>query len=71
MFQKLELFMPSAVSLHSPEDRNRSDFQNVVVSSCLELRTVGNAQKPTDSECYTPSSEPFRIPLKMSVNGTF
>jgi hypothetical protein len=26
----------------------------------LEFRAMDKAQKPSDSECYTPSSEPFR-----------
>jgi hypothetical protein len=27
----------------------------------LEYRIMGKVQKPIDSECYSPSSEPFRI----------
>jgi hypothetical protein len=27
----------------------------------LEYRTMGKVQKPSNSECYMPSSEPFRI----------
>jgi hypothetical protein len=27
----------------------------------LEYRTMEKVQKPSNSECYTPSSEPFRI----------
>jgi hypothetical protein len=27
----------------------------------LEYRTMGEVQKPINSECYAPSSEPFRI----------
>jgi hypothetical protein len=33
------------VSLHQPEDGNRSSFRNVVFSSYLEFRTVDEAQK--------------------------
>jgi hypothetical protein len=27
----------------------------------LEYRTMEKFQKPSNSECYTPSSEPYRI----------
>jgi hypothetical protein len=30
-------------------------------SSYLEFRTMDKVQKPTHSECYTPSSEPVRF----------
>jgi hypothetical protein len=46
-------------SLPSPEDRNRSNFRKVVFSSYLELRTRDKVHRPSDSECYTPSSESF------------
>jgi hypothetical protein len=29
--------------------------------SYLEFRTMDKVHKPSDSECYTPSSEPFRF----------
>jgi hypothetical protein len=38
-----------------------SSFWNIVFSRFLEYWTMGKVQKPSDSECYTPSSEPFRI----------
>jgi hypothetical protein len=38
-----------------------SSFRNFVFSSYLEFRTMGKVQKPGDSECCTPSSEPFRF----------
>jgi hypothetical protein len=49
------------VSLPSPEEGNRSSFRNVVFYSYLEFRTMNKVQKPSDSDCYTPSSEPFRF----------
>jgi hypothetical protein len=52
------------VSLPSPEDGNRSSFLNVVfLLSYLEVRAMNKVHKPSDSECYTPSSESFRIEL--------
>jgi hypothetical protein len=44
-------------SLPSPEDRNRSSFRN----DELEFRTMDNAHKCSDSEWYTPSSEPSSL----------
>jgi hypothetical protein len=38
-----------------------SSFQNVLFSSFLEYWTMDKVQKPSNSECYTRSSEPFRI----------
>jgi hypothetical protein len=48
------------VFLPLPEDGNRSSVQlpKRLFSSYLEFRTIGKVQKPSDSECYTPSSEP-------------
>jgi hypothetical protein len=45
----------------SLEDRNRTSFRNVVFYSYLELRTIVKVHKLSDFECYTPTSEPFRI----------
>jgi hypothetical protein len=36
----------------SPEDGNRFDFRNVVLSSYLEFWTVDKVQKPFESVCY-------------------
>jgi hypothetical protein len=49
------------VSLSSPGNGNRSSFRNVVFSSYLEFWTMDKVQKPSGSECYTPSLEPFRF----------
>jgi hypothetical protein len=54
----------------SPEDGNRSSFRNVVLS---RIPDDGKVQKPSNSVCYTPSSEPFTIynlVVKHTVNGT-
>jgi hypothetical protein len=51
------------VSRPLPEDENRSGFLNVMFSGNLEFRTMDKAKKPSDSECCTPSSEPFRIEM--------
>jgi hypothetical protein len=55
------------VSLPWPEDENRSSFRNVLFSSYLESRTLDRALKPCDSECCTPSSEPFRFYQRQHV----
>jgi hypothetical protein len=43
-------------NITSPEDGNRSSFRNAVFSSFLQFRAMHKAPKPSDSECYTPSS---------------
>jgi hypothetical protein len=46
--------------LPSPHLMTETDL--VSETACLlEYRTMGKVQKPSDPECYTPSSEPFRI----------
>jgi hypothetical protein len=45
----------------SPEDGNRSNFRNFVFSSYLRFREMDKGHKPSNSECYTPSSEPLRF----------
>jgi hypothetical protein len=53
---------PSRIGVSpSPEDENRSSFRNVVFSAFLEYWNMDQVQKPINSECYTPSSEYFRI----------
>jgi hypothetical protein len=47
--------------LTSPGDGNRSSFWNTAFSSFLEYQMMDKVQKPSYSECYTTSSEPFRI----------
>jgi hypothetical protein len=42
---------------------NRSSFQNVVFYNHLEFWTMDSVHEPSDSESYTPSSEPFRFHL--------
>jgi hypothetical protein len=64
-FWKLDLFAPSG------EDGNRSSFQNAVFSSgffFLEYQRMNKVQKPSNSKCYTPLSEPFRIYMNKHVN---
>jgi hypothetical protein len=36
-----------------------------------ELRTMDKVRKPSDSECCTPSSEPFRIYTQMELKDNF
>jgi hypothetical protein len=43
------------------EEGNRSSFRVVSFYSYLEYRTMDKVQKRIDSECYTSSSEPFRV----------
>jgi hypothetical protein len=45
----------------SSEDGKRFSFPNSFFSSFLEYRTMNRVEKPSNSECYTSSSEPFRI----------
>jgi hypothetical protein len=57
--QKTPFFNKECVSFLSTEDGNRPSFRSVVISSYLEIRTMDKVHKPSDSECYTPSSESF------------
>jgi hypothetical protein len=45
----------------SPEYAKISNFRTVTFSSYLEFRAMDKVQKPSGSECCTPSSEPFRF----------
>jgi hypothetical protein len=56
------------VSVLSPEDGNRRSSRKAVLSSYLELRTMGKAQNPSGSECHTPSSGPFAFHLYELAN---
>jgi hypothetical protein len=40
-----------------------SIVRNSEFPSYLEFQTMNKDQKPSDSECYTPSSEPFILSL--------
>jgi hypothetical protein len=44
----------------SPEDEKRSSFRNVVFA-LPRTRTMEKVQQPSNSVCYTPSSESFKI----------
>jgi hypothetical protein len=61
VFQKLDLIPSSGEGEEIPEDGNRCSFQNDVFSSYLEIQALDKVNKPSDSECYTPSSEKFRF----------
>jgi hypothetical protein len=39
-------------SFPSSEEGNRPSSRNVMFSRYLEFRMIGEAQKPSDSECY-------------------
>jgi hypothetical protein len=41
--------------------QKKSSFRSVVFSSNLEFWMMGKVHKPSDSSCYTPSSEPYRF----------
>jgi hypothetical protein len=43
-------------------------FRKFVTSSYLEFQTMDKVQKPSDSEHYTPSSEPFRFYFNVLQN---
>jgi hypothetical protein len=47
----------------SPDDGKISNFWNASFSTYLEFRTMGKVQKPSDSGCYSPPSEPFTFYL--------
>jgi hypothetical protein len=54
------------VFFHLPKEAKRSNFRNVVFSSCLGFRTKGRVRKHNNfPECYTPFSEPFRFYLEV------
>jgi hypothetical protein len=53
----------------SPENRNMQFPKRSLV--LLECQTMGKGQKPSNSECYTSSVEPFRIYLHVSYPELF
>jgi hypothetical protein len=46
---------------HLTRSQKQMCFQNIVFFLVLEYWTMDNVQKLSNPECYTPSSEPFRI----------
>jgi hypothetical protein len=57
---KLDLFLSSGEQIQFPKRR---------VFYLLENRTMEKVQKLSNSECFAPSSEPFRIYLDVSGSG--
>jgi hypothetical protein len=51
----------------SPDEGNRSSFQNVLLPNYLQFRTMDKVRKPSDSERYTRPSEPFRLHMHLSL----
>jgi hypothetical protein len=63
LVQRLRLVLSNGpnrvdVSLPLPEDGKKSSVCNLMFSNYLDFRTMDKVQKPSDSECYIPSSEP-------------
>jgi hypothetical protein len=54
---------------HSPHLRKETDPVSETLCS-LEYRTVDKVQKPSNPECHTPSSEPFRICVENDLKHT-
>jgi hypothetical protein len=50
-----------AVSTPSSQDRNWSRFWSIAFPNYLEYRTMHKVHKLSDSECYTPSLEAYRL----------
>jgi hypothetical protein len=57
-FWKVKNYLHAHSWLRIPGFMDLSIIQN---SSYLELRKLDKVHKPSDSECYTLSSEPFRF----------
>jgi hypothetical protein len=47
--------------LQGSRGRHLFCFQYVVFPTYLEFWTMNKVHKPSNSECYTPQSEPFRF----------
>jgi hypothetical protein len=47
------------------------DFFRRPIFLTLEYRTMEKVQKPSNSECYTPSSEPFRKKIMFILNAVY
>jgi hypothetical protein len=45
------------------ERANPNHWEITILPNVLAYRTIDKVQKPSNSECYTPSSEPFIIYL--------
>jgi hypothetical protein len=66
------IFVETLLSPPLADDGKGSSFRNVVFSSFLEYRTMDKVRKLSNSECHTPSSEPFRVyPMKAIRNFVF
>jgi hypothetical protein len=53
---------PGHISVQCKTNRPNNWVSGVCPSSgTLKYRTMDKVQKPSNSECYTPSLEPFRI----------
>jgi hypothetical protein len=54
---------PSRVGVSHPLTRGRKQIQfpKRVILCLVEYQTMDKVQKPSNPECYIPSSEPFRI----------
>jgi hypothetical protein len=70
MYQAKRRHMPEDSKLHSHRRENLNSLSELLgfvlcpssgILKTREHRTIGKVQKPGNSECYTPSSEPFRI----------
>jgi hypothetical protein len=63
VFRKVDLFPSSGEgetpTLFRPLERANLQFPKRCVFYFLEYQKVDRVQKPCNSECYTPSSEPF------------
>jgi hypothetical protein len=53
-----------SVSLHSPEDGNRSSLRNVVLSSLLEFLKMDKVHEPSESDTFPLSAKTF-LPMKV------
>jgi hypothetical protein len=61
-----DTYPAGAITKSRPNMRTEKDpFAEKMCSS--EYRTVDKVQKPSNSECYTPSSEPSRIDLNFNI----
>jgi hypothetical protein len=50
-----------------PEDGSRASFRNVDFKE-IKHWTMDKVQKQDSSKCITPSSEPFRVDLKLIIS---
>jgi hypothetical protein len=81
MFQKLNLFPSSGEgwetpTLLGPLELTSITGQSLLLKCCalsclLEYQMMEKVQKPSNPECYTPLSEPFRIYVFKTFNKYF